>query len=70
MKNVRTQEVTVVKVNKWKKGLVQPLATEVFSKNIFCICLYAVCTAIRGVENSFLLGFSTSRECSIPVLGI
>lgn len=47
MKNVRTQEVTVMKVNKWEKGLVQPLATEVFSKNIFRICLYAVCTGYQ-----------------------
>lgn len=62
MKNVPTQEVKIMKVNKWEKGLAQPLATSVF------VCMRFV-QAIRDVENSFLLGFSISRECSIPVAG-
>lgn len=70
MKNVRTQEVTVMKVNKWEKGLAQPLAIEVFSKKYSVFVCMRFVQAIRDVENSFLLGFSTSRECSIPVLGI
>lgn len=70
MKNVRTQEVTVVKMSKWDKGLAQPLATEVFSENLSVFVCMRFVQAIRGVENSFLLGFFISRECSIPVLGI
>lgn len=66
MKNVRTQEATIVKGNKSEKGLAQPLILKTYS--IF-VCMRFV-QDIRGVENSFLLGFFISRECSIPVLGI
>lgn len=63
MKNARTREVKTMKVNKWEEGLAQPLTTPVF------VCMRFV-QAVRDVENSFLLGFSVNRKCSIPVAGI
>ncbi len=63
MKNARIQETKIMKANKWEKGLAQPLTTSVF------VCMRFV-QAVRDVENSFLLGFSISRKCSIPVAGI